>query len=149
MVFSRYPANFRNELLISVGASDGVATDTAVVIEPATSSYVLIGRIKNVFDHTSLVQTVFDSGFKMPVRIGPHGYDALFVGGAIPEATSIQKSSRLNVGDVVIAADKGVPYGLPMAEVSGVSISADNLFEQAPLDFGYDIGSVQAVLGAE
>ena len=146
MVFSRYPENFRSELFLDVGSDEHIATGSAVVIEPATSSYILIGTVKNVFAHTALVETVFDPDFKMPVRIGTKGSDGLFVGGANPSVMSIQKSAVINPGDIVITADSAIPYGLPVAQVVSTSISPDSLFKQASLSFSYNIGSIQAVL---
>ena len=146
MVYSRYPTNARNVFLINIGSREGVASGKAVVAAGASSSYVLIGRIQDVFEDTALVETIFDPGFRMPVRIGSHGYDALFIGGAYPKATSIAKNVPINVGDVVMSADPSLPYGLPLASVSGVAISSDALFQEATLNFAYDAGTLQAVL---
>jgi len=33
MVYSRYPMNFRNELLVNAGADEGVATGSAVMFQ--------------------------------------------------------------------------------------------------------------------
>lgn len=149
MVFSRYPTNFRNELLIDAGAREGIATGKAVVIQVATSSFVLIGRIQSVSGETAVVQTVFDPAFKMPVRIGSHGYDGLLVGGVYPKIASILKNILVQKGDIVTSADSALPYGLPVAEIGAVSVSSDNLFQEAALDFAYDVNGVQTVLVAK
>ncbi len=144
MVYSRYPFNFKNELLLNVGSSEGVVTGHAVTFQG-----ILIGRVSRVFADTALVQTVFDSDFKLPVRIGAGGYDALIVGGAYPKAESIVKSAALHAGDVIYSAAPGLPYGLPVAEVVSTSTSPDNLFIQADLSFAYDLNTVQTVLIAQ
>jgi cell shape-determining protein MreC len=146
MVYARYPANFRSEILVNGGVRAGVAAGKAVVIESATSSYILIGSIEKVFSDTALVQTIFDPRFKMPVRIGPHGYDALFVGGTYPQVASIVKGAAVQVGDVVVSADGSYPYGLPVATIAGVAITPNNLFQEASLNFAYDVNTLQAVL---
>jgi cell shape-determining protein MreC len=152
VVYSRYPTNFRNELLVNAGSNEGVAAGRAVVIEAASSSpaieggYVFVGKVQAVFVNTALVSTVFDPGFRMPVRIGAKGYDALFAGGAEPEAMSILKSAAVAPGDIVVSADPAFPYGLAVAEVTNASLSSDNLFQEASLDFPYDINAIQAVL---
>jgi cell shape-determining protein MreC len=144
MVYSRYPLNFKNEVLVSVGARDGVATGTAVVFEG-----MFMGRVVQVFPSEALVQTVFDSGFQMPVRVSTSSYDALLRGGSYPQVASISKTAALQAGDVVYTAAPGLPYGLPIGEIVATSTSPDSLFEEATLSFPYDINDVQSVLIAQ
>jgi cell shape-determining protein MreC len=146
MVYARYPANFRNEILVNVGANVGIVPGRAAVIEPATSTYLLIGSIEKVFSETALVQTIFDPRFKMPVRIGTQGYDGLLIGGTYPKITSIAKSANIHTGDVVVSADSNYPYGLPIATITGATMASNSLFQEASLDFAYDMNVLQAVL---
>lgn len=140
MVYSRYPMNFRNEILVNAGADEGVAAGKAVFF-----GNIFIGKIEKVFKDSALVQTVFDSDFKMPVRVGSAGYDALLTGGADPTAGSIMKTAPVKSGDVIMSADPAFPYGAPVGMVRDVDISANNLFEEATIDFAYDINSIQTV----
>ncbi len=150
MVYSRYPLDFKNEMLINAGQSQGVALGKAVMIEsPSSSAYVFVGRVVKVLADTAVVQTVFDPAFKMPVRVGTKGYDGLFVGGTYPKVVSIAKGATVNVGDVVYSADASVPYGLALAEVSGATVSSDNLFQEAQLVFAYDVNAAQTVVVAK
>jgi cell shape-determining protein MreC len=144
MVYSRYPFNFKNEFLVDAGSDLGIQVGKAVAFRG-----VLVGTIEKVFEHSSLARTVFDGSFRMPVRIGTKGYDALFLGGAYPKVTSIAKNAVLMPGDAVYAAAEGVPYGLPIALVAATSTSPDNLFAEAALDFAYDINEVQSVFIAK
>ena len=144
MVYSRYPMNFKNEILVNAGANDGVIDGKAVLF-----GNIFIGKVINVFPDSALVQTVFDGDFKMPVRVGMSGYDALLVGGSYPKAGSIAKKASIADGDVVIAADPNFPYGLPVGVVRDVSVSADDLFEEATIDFAYDMNGIQTVLIAK
>jgi rod shape-determining protein MreC len=144
MVYSRYPMNFKNEILVDAGVDKGVVAGKAVLF-----GNIFIGKVIDVFPGSALVQTVFDGDFKMPVRVGSSGYDALCVGGVYPKAGSISKNASLANGDVVITADPNFPYGLPVGVVRDVSISADNLFEEATINFAYDINSIQTVLIAK
>jgi rod shape-determining protein MreC len=141
MVYSRYPLDFKNQFLINVGSNDGVVVGKAVIYKG-----IFIGLIQKVFSDSSLVQTVFDPGIKLPVRIGTHAYDGLLMGGADPKATSITKNSMIAVGDIIVTAAPGSPYGLPIATVAATTTSADSLFEEASLSFGYDINTIDAVL---
>lgn len=141
MVYSRYPLNFRNEILLDAGSNEGVSTGKAVVFQG-----ILIGTVETVWSDQSLVRTIFDSNTKLPVRIGPKAYDGLLNGGSYPEVGSIGKSADLHVGDVIGAAAPGIPYGLPIGEIAATSTSPDHLFEEASLNFAYDINTVQTVL---
>jgi rod shape-determining protein MreC len=140
MVYSRYPFNFKNELLVNAGTDQGVASGSAVFFQG-----MLVGQVQTVWRDTALVQTIFDNNFKMPVRIGAKGYDGLLQGSLYPVVGSIAKTSVVSPGDIVYAAGPGFPYGLPIGEVSATSTSADSLFGQASLNFTYDINSVQTV----
>ncbi len=146
MVYSRYPLNFKSELLIDAGANSNVVPGRAVLFQG-----VLVGTIYKVFADGSIVQTVFDPNFRMPVRIGGAaagnggGVDGLFQGGAEPAVVSIDKSAAIKAGDIIYSATPGIPYALPIGVVGDVSVAANSLFQQATVNFVYDINSVQTV----
>ncbi len=140
MVYSRYPMNFKNALLVDAGAKNGAIPGRGVLFQG-----VLIGTINQVFSDGSIVQTVFDPGFRMPVRIGSSGVDALFQGGAEPAVVSISKSATVSTGDIIYSAASGIPYALPIGEVGEVSVAANSLFQQATVSFAYDVNSIQTV----
>jgi len=140
-VYSRYPFNFKNELLVSVGAKDGVARGGAAVF-----GGTLVGQVEDVFDNTSAVITVFDSRLKLPVRIGKGATQALLQGGSSPSAILIPREADVAPGDVVYSASPYFPYGLPVGEIGEVKISSDRLFKEATIKFGYDINALSAVL---
>lgn len=144
MVYSRYPLNFKNEILVNVGSNNGIAAGDAVIFRG-----ILVGAVEKVFPGSALVQTVFDDHFKIPVRVGPAGNDGLFVGGTSPRVASIAKTAKVSLGDIVYAAGEGTPYGLPMALVASTSTSPDGLFEEAGLRFAYDVNTLQTVLVAQ
>ena len=141
MVYSRYPMNFRNELLVDAGANEGVAVGAAVLFQG-----MLIGQVRTVFPEEALVQTIFDNTLKMPVRIGATGADGLLQGGSDPMVGSIATTVTIAPGDMVYSAGPGVPYGLPVAEVSATSTSPDSLFQQATISFPYDVNNIETVL---
>ncbi|MGB7957475.1 MAG: rod shape-determining protein MreC [Minisyncoccia bacterium] len=140
MVYSHYPLNFKNEMDLNAGSADGVAVGDAVVFEGN-----FVGLIQEVTAHASVAETIFDSGFKMPVRIGAKGYDALLTGGSYPAVGSIAKTATIVAGDAVYSASAGTPYAMPVGEVGSVTLTSDNLFQEASLDFSYDIGTIQTV----
>lgn len=140
MVYSHYPLNFKNEMMLNAGSADGVAAGDSVTFEGN-----LVGIIQDVAAHSSVAETIFDPNFKLPVRIGEKGYDALVVGGSYPMAESIAKTATITAGDVIYNAAPGIPYALPMGEIGNVTLTPNNLFEEASLIFPYDIGMIQTV----
>jgi len=159
MVYLQYPFGFKNELLVNAGSNEGVVVGKAVTFQE-----IFVGTVIQVFPESAVVQTVFDPGFKMPVRIGGQSsggqnlgggsagssnnasIDALLVGGADPKATSIAKNAAVANGDIIYTAAPGLPYGLPIGTANATTISADNLFQEASLNFAYDVNDIQTVL---
>jgi cell shape-determining protein MreC len=105
----------------------------------------LVGIIEQTTAHDAVAQTVFDPNFKLPVKIGTKGYDALLAGGSYPMVESIAKTATVKEGDVVASAAPGMPYGIAIGTLGNVTIAPDSLFEEAPLSFSYDMGMVQTV----
>lgn len=141
MVYSHYPLNFKNELTVDAGTSDGVAVKDAVIFQGN-----LVGVVEQSSAHGSVVQTIADPNFKLPVRIGPKGYDALLVGGSYPQIETIAKTATIATGDVVVSVATGTPYGIAVGTVQNAVLAPDNLFKEASLVFPYDIGMIQTVL---
>lgn len=141
MVLSQYPFGLKNELLVDAGSENGVAAGKA-----GTFQGIFIGSVSKVFVNTAVLDTIFNPGFKISVRIGSHGADALLVGGAYPKLTSLDKAAKVEEGDIIYTAAPGLPYGLPVATVVATSTSPDNLFEEASLSFAYNINDVETVL---
>lgn len=141
MVYSRYPMNFRNELLVNAGSDEGVASGSAVIFQG-----MLLGQVMTAFSGTALVRTIFDDDTKMPVRIGSAGVNGLLQGGSDPTVGSIAEGSAVSPGDIVYSAAPGLPYGLPIAQVTATGTSPDDLFEQATLSFPYNVNDIETVL---
>jgi cell shape-determining protein MreC len=140
MVYSRYPLNFRNEILVDAGSDEGVAVGKAVMFQG-----VFIGTVQAVFPESAVVLTIFDVRFKLPVRIGASGADALLQGGTYPQAVSIAEDANVKAGDIVYTAAPGIPYALPIGMIAAASVAPNNLFQQASLNLAYDINDVQTV----
>lgn len=140
LVLSRYPMNFKNEILVNSGSNDRVFAGQAVAL-----FNVLVGKVDKVFDDASLVQTVFDSRFRLPVRIGRSGADGLLLGGALPTVTLIPREEKITKGDIVYSASPDFPYGMAVGEVEKIALSSDELFMEAVLRFSYNLSSVKSV----
>ncbi|MBI4087487.1 MAG: hypothetical protein HY434_01510 [Candidatus Liptonbacteria bacterium] len=141
IVYSRYPFNFKNEILINKGKNDGV-----LVGSPVFFGAVLLGRIEKVFNDDALVQTVFDDRFQLSAGIGNSGVKALFKGGSLPKLSLIPLAPPIAEGDIVYSVSPDFPYGAPIGEVRNPAFSSDRLFREASLRFSYDLGEVKTVL---
>jgi cell shape-determining protein MreC len=140
IVYSRYPLNFKNELLVDAGTNEGVKVGSAAVFQG-----IFVGVVEQTFADTALVQTIFDNNLKIPVRIGTHGYDGLLQGGASPTVKSIAQSAAVLKGDIIYTAGPGVPYALPIGEVTATSTSADSLFQEASIAVTYNVDDIENI----
>ncbi|MEK7607966.1 MAG: rod shape-determining protein MreC [Patescibacteria group bacterium] len=127
-VYSRYPFNFKNELLISRGFGQGVSVGQAVVYKEA-----FVGVVKEVFENSALVETLFDPTFKLPVRVGALGVDALLVGGVNPEITLIPENASISQKDIVRSTGDMVPFGTVIGLVGEISSAKGETFRKSSL----------------
>lgn len=137
-VYSQYPLNLKNQLSIAAGTADGVKEGDVAL----TNGY-LVGIVEKSFEHSALVQTVFDKRFQAPVRIGTAGADALLRGGNEPELTLIPADAAVSEGDVVYAAANGMPYGISIGSLQGLHDSEDRVFREAVLSVPYAAGDLE------
>ena len=144
-VFSSYPLNDTGRVLIAAGARVGVATGTVALVTPG----IFFGEVAEVFSSQSVVRTLFDPGWEIPVKIGPEKIDALLIGGHEPRLTLISKKKIVSTGMTVVTASRRYAYGLVLGDVGDLVDSANNLFQEAPLVFGYAPGDLSALYLAQ
>ncbi len=140
-VFSTYPFNMKNQITVDAGELEGVRVGMVVTVGKS----ILLGRVKEVLPRVSIVQTIFDSQFEIPVRIGVEEVDSLFEGGGEPKVVLIDKAKRVEVGDVVLSADSSFPYGLKMGEVSEIRGGAAGIFKEAVVKTPFILGEIREV----
>lgn len=139
-VYSRYPLNLKNELLIAAGANDGINPGDVAIFQGS-----ILGTVEKVFADSALVQTVFDSRFKASVRIGSEGADALLVGGAEPKLTLIPLDSKVGDNDQVYTAGENMPYGTEIGALKNLRNSGNSLFKDASLKVFYNPATLDEV----
>lgn len=145
-VYSKYPFNIKNELLINAGEKDGIQNGDTVLVPNGTSSEgILLGRVTSITSESSVVQTIFDERWQSSVKIGKDGVEALLGGGFSPSLTLIAKDATIESGDAVFNADQAFPYGLSVATIDQVGISKDQVFKEAKLNFPYSESQIQNV----
>lgn len=139
-VYSRYPFNLKNEILIAAGESDGIqAGDVAV------SDGSILGIVEQTWSDSALVETIFDTRFKAPVRIGQAATDALLTGGPEPKITLIPAGSKVAENDQVYTSGVNLPYGTELGVISGLGSTDNSLFMSAGLKVIYNPAALSEV----
>lgn len=141
-VYSSFPMNHKHLLAINAGGVDGVRPGMPVTLE----GNILVGQVIEVSENQSLVRTIFDKDWSLPVRIGSAEHDALLAGGQDPKLTLIDKDQEINVGDLVISAKKDIPYGLKVGEIAEVHDLVAHSFKEAGLLFPYNSKDLRKVV---
>src|SRR3989344_1922065 len=139
-VYSSYPFSSKDALVIAVGEAGGVKPKMGV-----TANGLLVGKVVQVSRDASLVQTVFDRNFEMPVRLGEGRSDALLKGGASPVVSLIPREAETKAGAGVYSASAELPMGIPLGELGEIEGSDGEVWEAAPLRVPYDIYELKLV----
>lgn len=141
-VYSTYPFNHRNLLSINGGARNQVKPGLSVTID----GKFLLGQVIESLERLSVVRTIFDKDFSLPVRLGDEGINALLAGGQSPRLTLIEKNARIKEGDLVYSAGRDFPYGLKIGTVGIITDSLAKSFKEAVLDLPYQMNNLQKVV---
>ena len=143
-VYSRYPFNNKDYLIIDRGENEGIKKDFPVTLGEA----ILIGKVSQTSKYTSEVKTIFNSDWQFGVRIRGEGYDseALLEGGNAPRLTYIDKKIEIKSGDQVYAVSHEFPLGLKVGVIDEISLSEDSAFREATIILPYNIRDLRKVL---
>lgn len=140
-VYSTYPFTTRSEFIIAAGERNGLRTNDTVVVR----GDVLVGKVREVFESSAVVTTIFDPSWEIPVRIGSGEFDALLQGGNELTLSLIQKDTPIADGDRVISAGEGVPYGLEIGFIKSIKESSDGVFKEAVVEPSFRINNLRDV----
>lgn len=139
-LYSTYPFNYRNLVAINLGSrSSQIEVGDAVTVDGKS----LIGQVVEVNPDYSLVKTIFDSEWSLPVRIGSKAADGLLVGRQDPLVTTIEKSQGVEVGDAVYSAGRDFPYGMKIGAIKDIYDSPTIAFIQAKVGFDYNFNQLR------
>lgn len=140
-VFSTYPFNTKNQITINAGEKQGVKKSMTASI----GGNILLGRVVDVFENYSVIETIFDPNFQLPVRIGNQQIDALFQGGNEPKLSLIEKTKPVKTSDIVYSASKEFIYGLKVGEVAEIRESSAGVFKEATLTIPFNMNELREV----
>lgn len=138
-IFSTYPFNMKDTIVVDRGSAEHV--EKGMVATVADS--ILLGQVVSVEAHSSVVRTIFDSHWQLPVRIGPDSINGLFEGGNDPKVVLIEKS--IKTGDGVFAAAKEFPMGIKIGEIKDIEQDAGGIFKAATIRTPYVMGDIRTV----
>lgn len=141
VVFSTYPFNVKNEIVVSAGRAQGIQEGLAAVL----GGEILVGKVKSVRVDSSVVQTLFDPGFETPIRIGDTAVDGLLVGGNRPKIVLIEKDKKVSQGDLIYTAVDSMPYGLKIGNILEIKNSPNTSFQEASLTVPFSVGDLRLV----
>lgn len=140
-IYSTYPFNTQNKIILDAGKEAGVEKSSAVTV----GGNILLGQITDVFNDYSIAVTIFDSDFKLPVGIGEENVPALFVGGLEPKLTLIIKDKTVKAGEEIYSTGKDFPYGMKIGEVKDVKFEATSAFQEAGIKLSYNFNELREV----
>lgn len=138
-IFSTYPFNIKDTVVIDRGASDGVMLGMVATLADS----LLLGQIVSVEEHSAVVRTIFDSRWQLPVKIGSDAVNGLFEGGNNPKVVLVEKAVK--VGDGVFSTAKEFPMGIKIGEIKEVKEDASGIFKEATIRTPYSVGDVQRI----
>lgn len=140
-VYSSYPFNDQRLLGINLGSDDGIKELMPVMASPG----IIAGQVVEVFPKYSLVKTIFDPAFKIPVRVGWLGLEALLEGGSQPALTLIKKGQDLISNEPVYSAGMQFPYGMKIGDVGSKIQIQNEYFKKADVILPYTTGDLKEV----
>lgn len=139
-VFSNYPFNDYSRLVIEGGKDKGLKSNMPVLV----SQNILLGRIIEVREKTSVVETFFDASWKSSVIIGKEKIKGLLKGGINPEIDFVLEDAKVEEKDIVYNADSKFPFGLEIGQVG--EGKKKNNWQVFPLFVSYDLNSLSELL---
>ncbi len=146
-VYSRYPFNNNQTLIIDVGSKDGVKVGWPVL----AAEHYLLGKISRVKATTSEVMTIFSPDWKSGVRIGQAGLpvqagiEAVLIGGRPPRLDLIPADAKINLDDEVLNASPNLPLNLLVGRISEINSQPTASLQQAKIRTDYDPNQLNRV----
>lgn len=106
-VLAAAPLRPNEFLYIDQGASRGVKVGAMVIAAQTT----LVGRVKEVYDRSALVETVLSKDLKITARISRTGAEGLVANvGGLPVLTLIPKDADVKTGDLVVTSGRDAAF---------------------------------------
>lgn len=141
-VYSHYPFNDKNALIIDKGAQDGVRPGMPVL----AAQGVLLGRVTSVKDRMSEVITIFDPAWKSSVVVGEHRVKAVLQGANNPRLELIPKDAVIKEGDEIKNVSPEYPMGLRMGTIGAARLDEKKVWQIADISVAFSVEELDTVL---
>lgn len=141
-VYSRYPFNDKNVIVIDKGFADGVTEGMPVLVQ----KNVLLGKVKGVQRFQSEVITIFDPDWKTSASIGNGHIKTVLNGANTPHAELIPKDATVAAGDEVVNSAQDFPLGLLVGTIKSVALDEKKVWQIADIEVPYAIEDIDSVL---
>jgi cell shape-determining protein MreC len=140
-VYSHYPFNDKNRILIDVGENEGIKEGMPVLAKEG----VLLGKIMHVTTRVSEVQTVFDPLWKSSVVIGEGRVKAMLQGANNPRLELIPKEAVIGVGEKISNVSPEFPIGLYIGDIRITKEDEKKVWQIAEISIPYSIEDIDTV----
>ena len=141
-VFSRYPFNDREYIVVNLGKNDGIKIDSPVL----TPSKYLLGKVVSVYDNQSEIETIFNPEWKSSVALKVPEIKAVLKGGQVPKLELISKDSEIKEGDFVFNISPDFPYEKLIGEVKNIKKNPEETWHTALVEVPYSIDEITEVI---
>lgn len=143
-VYSNYPFNNKDALIIDFGKTDGARVGMPV-FGSGDFKNVLIGRIRAVKDKQSEVMTMFDSAWVSGIKISHNDSKAVLKGGVPPRLELVSGETEIKKGDVILNTSSEFPINAPVGVVASAERGTGRFWSRIyvqPLFLRNDLGLV-------
>lgn len=140
-VYSRYPFNNRASLVLDLGSNSGIRQGMPVLAKEG----ILLGKIKEVRQMQSEVETIFSPKWKNSVGIGDKKAKAVLSGGTTPSIDFIAKEAELKEGDRVFNLSPELPLNLFIGTLSNIFGVSYDVWQRGEISTVYKIEDLDQV----
>lgn len=140
-VFSRYPFNNKERLVVNLDGDD-IEADLPVL---SPGGY-LLGKISAVGIWRSEVQTIFDPEWRSSVAIGDAKTKAVLKGGQPPKLELIPKDAEVEEGEMVFNISPDFPYGKLIGKIQDIKENAEKTWYTASIQVPYTLDEITEII---
>lgn len=141
-VFSRYPFNDQQNIIIDIGSRAGAKIGLPVLV----SENCLLGKIVRVRTDASEVQTIFSPEWRSAVRFGKNGPEAVLSGGSPPVLDFIPAEAVIRPNEEIFSVSPDLPSNLFIGRTVRIIVQPQNSFRRAEIETDYDLNQIREVL---
>jgi cell shape-determining protein MreC len=141
-VYSRYPFNDKERIIINLGKEDNIKLNAPVL----TKDGFLLGKVVVVRSNQSEIETIFDVEWKSSVAVKEIENKAVMEGGQPPKLKLLSKEAEINEGDSVFNITPDFPYQKLIGEVKEIKDITDEIWRTSSVKVQYNLDEINEVV---